>query len=264
MNFYKHFLGDYARDTADLSLLEHGAYRVLLDHYYAQRGNMPADLGKLHLVCKARTPAERKAVEAVADRFFMVNGDGRRHNKRADVEISEAEAKSAKAKGSAERRWIRTPDADADEMRTHSDGNASQSQKPEKAKASPATAGEGRDAVAAVPDCPHEKLVALYHATLPTCTPVVEWNDERRAIARARWREKGNAKPGYRTVEDGLAYWQRYFEYVSGSKFLTGKADPTPGRKPFVASLEWLHSPEELRESRGGHLPHLKKSPGGN
>jgi uncharacterized protein YdaU (DUF1376 family) len=35
MNFYKHFLGDYARDTKGLSLLEHGAYRVLLDHNYA-------------------------------------------------------------------------------------------------------------------------------------------------------------------------------------------------------------------------------------
>jgi uncharacterized protein YdaU (DUF1376 family) len=35
MNFYKHYLGDYARDTKGLSLIEHGAYRVLLDHNYA-------------------------------------------------------------------------------------------------------------------------------------------------------------------------------------------------------------------------------------
>jgi uncharacterized protein YdaU (DUF1376 family) len=80
------------------------------------------------------TPAERKAVDKVAERFFPVNGDGRRHNKRAEAEIIEAKAKSAKAKASADTRWGR---ANAKRMvrcfrmRTHSAGNASQSQKPE-------------------------------------------------------------------------------------------------------------------------------------
>jgi hypothetical protein len=97
-----------------------------------------------------------------------------------------------------------------------------------------------------VPDCPHEKLIALYHEVLPTCTQVVEWNDQRKAIARARWREKAAAKPGYRTVEDGLAYWRRFFEYVASSRFLTGKADPGPSRKPFVATLEWLLRPKNF------------------
>jgi hypothetical protein len=31
MKFYQRHLGDYARDTAHLSLLEHGVYSVLLD-----------------------------------------------------------------------------------------------------------------------------------------------------------------------------------------------------------------------------------------
>jgi hypothetical protein len=97
-----------------------------------------------------------------------------------------------------------------------------------------------------VPNCPHEKLIELYHAVLPTCTPVVEWNEQRQAIARARWREKATAKPGYRTVEEGLAYWRRFFEYVAGSKFLTGKAEPGPNRKPFVATLEWLLRPKNF------------------
>lgn len=253
MNFYPHHLGDYAKDTKDLSMLEHGAYRLLLDHNYATEQPIPNEIDKLYRIAGARTPAELKAVQAVAEKFFPVNGDGRRHNKRAEQEIARLREKSAKAKGSAEARWGKASASpnedhshDQTDMRTHSGGNASQEPKPERSKASPANAGEGRDSVATVPDCPHEKLIALYHELLPTCTQVIEWSDARKALMRSRWREKGNAKPGYRTVEDGLAYWRRYFEYVSGSKFLTGKADAAPGRKPFVASLEWLIRPKNF------------------
>ena len=35
MIFYKRYLGDYQRDTGHLSMLEHGAYTLLLDAFYA-------------------------------------------------------------------------------------------------------------------------------------------------------------------------------------------------------------------------------------
>jgi uncharacterized protein YdaU (DUF1376 family) len=88
LNFYKRYLGDYARDTAHLSLMEHGAYQVLLDTYYATGGQVPDAKEDLYRVARAMTPAERKAVDKVADQFFPVNGDGRRHNKRADEELT--------------------------------------------------------------------------------------------------------------------------------------------------------------------------------
>lgn len=87
MNFYKRYLGDYARDTAHLSLTEHGVYTVLLDTYYATNGRLPAEREELYRIARAMTPIERKAVEKVADQFFAVNGDGARHNKRADEEL---------------------------------------------------------------------------------------------------------------------------------------------------------------------------------
>jgi hypothetical protein len=88
-----------------------------------------------------------------------------------------------------------------------------------------------------VPDCPHEKLIALYHELLPTCTQVVEWNDAAQGHRSSAVAGEGRAKPGYRTVEDGLAYWRRFFEYVAGSKFLTGKAEPGA-----IASRSWRRS----------------------
>lgn len=87
MNFYRHYLGDYGRKTAHLSLMEHGAYRLLLDHCYALGKPLPADLESLCRICRAQTDLERKAVKSVADQFFPLNGDGTRHNKRADEEL---------------------------------------------------------------------------------------------------------------------------------------------------------------------------------
>lgn len=258
MNFYLHYLGDYDRDTKGLSLIEHGAYRVLLDHAYATEEMPPNEPGALYRIAGAMTPAERKAVDRVADRFFAINGDGRRHNKRAEAEISRAREKSAKAKGSADKRWRASGGqtisealafADADGMRTHNEGNAHQSQKPEGSKASDAAASEGRGVAATVPLCPHEKLVEAYHELLPTCTKVVEWNNQRQALMRARWREKSVSKAknwGYTTEEQGLACWRGFFAWCAQSAFLTGNASGRDGAAPFVATLEWLIRPKNF------------------
>lgn len=87
MNFYKRYIGDYQRDTAHLSLMEHGAYTLLLDATYATGKAVPADLEALYRICRAVSKAERAAVASVASQFFPVNGDGSRHNRRADIEI---------------------------------------------------------------------------------------------------------------------------------------------------------------------------------
>jgi uncharacterized protein YdaU (DUF1376 family) len=83
--YYRFFPGDYARATADLSLVEHGAYRLLLDSYYAT-GQLSTDPAKLARICRATTPEERLAVETVARRFFTPDGDTLR-NRKADHEI---------------------------------------------------------------------------------------------------------------------------------------------------------------------------------
>ena len=77
---------DYLRDTVGLSLLEHGAYRLLLDHYYSSNGILPADNPRLYRICGAFDDIERGAVDAVVDKFF-VNKNGNLTNKRADAEL---------------------------------------------------------------------------------------------------------------------------------------------------------------------------------
>lgn len=102
MNYYERHLGDYARDTAHLSILEHGVYTLLLDRYYATEAPIPAD--QAHRVARARSRDERAAVDAVLAEFFTLDGDMYR-NKRADEMIEqyheaepEREAKRANGK----------------------------------------------------------------------------------------------------------------------------------------------------------------------
>jgi uncharacterized protein YdaU (DUF1376 family) len=94
MNYYERYCGDYQRDTAHLSLAEHGAYTMLLDTYFSVEKPLPEDLSSLYRVCRAMTRLEQQAVKAVAEQFFPVSHiDGLRHNQRADREISRARPK---------------------------------------------------------------------------------------------------------------------------------------------------------------------------
>lgn len=93
MNFYQRFLGDYMRDTMHLSMVEHGAYTLLLDTYYATEKPLPSDYEALYRICRAMSKAERAVVKKVAEEFFKVDTDGLRHNPRADEEIAQAQPK---------------------------------------------------------------------------------------------------------------------------------------------------------------------------
>ena len=84
MNYYERHLGDYARDAGHLTMLEHGAYTLLLDRYYTTEQGIPAD--QAHRICRARTRDERAAVDAVLQEFFTLT-DGVHHQKRVDAEI---------------------------------------------------------------------------------------------------------------------------------------------------------------------------------
>lgn len=98
MNWYARYAGDYMQDTAHLSLAEHGAYTMMLDHYYGSEKPLPDDDTALYRICRAFSEDEQAAVLSVADQFFPVCDDGKRHNKRADKELDKRQAISQKRK----------------------------------------------------------------------------------------------------------------------------------------------------------------------
>jgi len=70
LNYYERHLGDYAKDTLGLSMLEHGAYNLLIDRCYAKEEGIPQD--KIYKVALARTKEERAAVDSVLQEFFKL------------------------------------------------------------------------------------------------------------------------------------------------------------------------------------------------
>lgn len=90
MNYYERHLGDYARDTGHLSMLEHGAYNLLLDRYYVTEAGIPED--QIYRVARARTKEERDAVDTVIREFFYL-ADGVWVKDRCEEEISGARAR---------------------------------------------------------------------------------------------------------------------------------------------------------------------------
>lgn len=95
MNYYERHLGDYAKDTAHLTMIEHGAYSLLLDRYYGTEQGIPAD--QAHRIARARTKEEKAAVDVVLAEFFLLV-DGVWTNQRAEEEITKAHAKISAAK----------------------------------------------------------------------------------------------------------------------------------------------------------------------
>jgi hypothetical protein len=84
---------------------------------------------------------------------------------------------------------------------------------------------------------PFEKIVDLYHETLPMLPRVVALTPNRKAQIRGRYATGA--------VED-LEDWKTFFRLVAGSAFLTGRSQPSNGRKPFRADLAWLTKEENF------------------
>lgn len=87
MHYYKRNLGDYAKKAGRLTMLQHGAYTLLIDACY-DRESFPTrdDAIDWAWACSAE---EIAAVDFVLAKFFTLDSDGRYTQKRIQEEISE-------------------------------------------------------------------------------------------------------------------------------------------------------------------------------
>lgn len=124
MHYYQHNIADYRKDTAHLSLLEHGIYRQLLDTYYLTEKPIPLDDAVAMRTHSIRTADEVQAYKNVLSDFFFETDDGYIH-KRCDSVIASYHAKSDQSRKAANARWAGvSEDSNADAMRTHTGRNA--------------------------------------------------------------------------------------------------------------------------------------------
>ena len=93
MNYYERHIGDYLKDTAHLTLLEHGVYTRLMDVYYTKE--VPLPVGDVARLIGARAKDERAALDAVLSEFFVLV-DGSHVQERCAREIAKYQAKAQK------------------------------------------------------------------------------------------------------------------------------------------------------------------------
>jgi len=84
VNYYERHIGDYIKNTAHLSLLEHGVYARLLDVYYTREKGIPDD--QAARLIGARTEPETQALQVVLQEFFRLDNGVWRQD-RCDEEI---------------------------------------------------------------------------------------------------------------------------------------------------------------------------------
>ena len=100
MNWYPHHIGDYAQDTRHLTMIEHGAYRLLMDLYYSRESPLPRDVSTVLRLACARSREEKQAVEAVLREFFIESADGWRHERcDREIEIGRRKQEAARENG---------------------------------------------------------------------------------------------------------------------------------------------------------------------
>ena len=85
------YWGDYAKATAHLSAAQHGAYLMLLKHYWSTGGPLPDDDGALWRIACADLPAHWRKLRPVVMAFFRI-GDGVLRHARVERELEKGAA----------------------------------------------------------------------------------------------------------------------------------------------------------------------------
>lgn len=105
-----------------------------------------------------------------------------------------------------------------------------------------------------IPDCPHQRIRAMWAELLPELQQTVKWSDARATVLRARWREEAIAHK-WATEEDGLKFFAKLFRWCRRSPFLMGKVPArTPGATPFSLTLPWLTKAENWAKVQEGNF----------
>ena len=112
MHYFEYNIKDYRADAFQLTLIQHGAYKQLMDQYYLNESPLALDLEGLFYDLLIRGEDEKKAIVFILEKFFDKTESGYVH-KRCDSVIEKYKAKSDKNRNSANTRWNKVRDANA-------------------------------------------------------------------------------------------------------------------------------------------------------
>ena len=230
LHYYQFNIGDYHSHTSRLSLLEDLAYRRLLDLYYLNERPFTGTVAEI-----AREIGMNDCltdVEYVLNRYFPSDGENR-VNKRANEEIEsyQAKRKSASKAGKASAKARRGKASEQAFNKRSTDVQPTNNHKPLTTNQEPDKEEHPTgacDLPGKPPPIPVQKIVDLYHESLPELPRIEKLTPGRKSTIQQRWRED------LKSLDD----WGKFFGAVRTSDFLMGRTD-----NPFRPNLEWLTKP---------------------
>lgn len=252
MNYYKRHIGDYLKDTAHLSLLEHGVYARLLDVYYTREAAIPDE--QAARLIGARSKEELAALRAVLGEFFTLE-HGAWTQQRCEFEIGLKEEKSETnrvngrlgGRPKKETQSVSGKNPNGFESETQTEPTENPSHKPiansqEVLAPSVLVSADAQPSSSSRLACPYAKLAEAWNAeckSMQAVRPVSEWHADRKTACRLRWQEK-LALGKYQSEEQGVEYWRRLFAFIEASDFLAGRS------KDWTANFDWVLKPKNL------------------
>jgi uncharacterized protein YdaU (DUF1376 family) len=246
MNYYSHHIGDFDRATRHLSRTERSVYRDLMDVYYDTETRLTIDKPALCRKIIARSNEEVTAVEQVLNEFFIETATGWYHQRCEDELEAYRNSNSQKSlagKASAAKRAMKRQQAfNGNPTDVEQPNNGTPTNQEPLTINHTTTESSGDD----VRECPYGTLANLYHDLMPLNRRMKVLNAARKSAMKARWNEaaKLDCEPfGYTTQAAGIEAWRQFFTVCAESKFLTGRATPSPGKPAFEADIDFLFSP---------------------
>lgn len=239
MHYYQHHIGDFIRDTSRLPDSHLAAYLRMLWMYY--ESEQPLTNNALSIGFRIGAPAD--VVELIFESFFKRDGETWRHT-RCDAEIAAYHAicERNKTNGKAGGRPKKTqsvPTGNRDVTDTEPNSNPNHeplNQEPIHKEAKASMSGS------TFPPCPQQDILKLWAKHLPHLAQPRIWEGNRQAMLRQRWVQAGkpsNFSPGgYKTVLDGLQWWDEFFGYIASETKLSNGFE-TQGRT-WTPDLEWI------------------------
>ena len=234
------YIGDYLADTQRLTTEQHGAYFLLLMDYW-RSGKLPDNDQVLAQITRLSLDAWSNA-RSMLEQFFSIE-DGFWVHKRVENELEQSAQNKAKkherAVKAAKSRWNNAT-SNAQAML---DECPSPSPSP-----SPLTSDISMSGLT-VPTCPQEKVLYLWKKHLPHLTQPRSWEGTRQQTLKQRWiqaSKKSSYSDGYKTLSEGVSWWDSFFEYISkDTKLANGFENDGRTWKP---TLEWVLKLENFQK----------------
>lgn len=237
MHFYQFHIGDYISHTRHLSLMEDLAFRRLLDHYYLHE----EPIKQRDIARQIGMRENEQEVLTVLDEFFVSTESGYIHP-RADSEIAKYRKFSEDGKKGAALRWHKDGNGEANSppnatpIATNNQEPITNNQEPYIKEGKPSLSGS------TFPPCPQKELLSLYKKHLPHLTQPRSWEGSRQSSLKQRWIQAGKpsdySPEGYKTVQDGLKWWDSFFGYIAND---TNLARGFEGNgRTWRPDLEWI------------------------